>query len=321
MSPHRRAMIRAGLLATVIPLFASAQPVTAAPASAVTDAMAQELARRVAHVGDGTARFRYATRTGVCGNGARGITFTDGGRGDDVVWGIREGWADNRCEPGPARVTLAVRGGTPSDVRLTVGSRGRDDDREGSVDLGTVSAPAAAAYLLGLAARPDRPSSEQTILAAVVADSSVVWPPLLRLARDERLPRSTRRDATFWVGHFACAAITTAQAVSSRADTANRDVRKQVVFALSQRPDAERVATLTRVAQNDRDPAVRCTALFWLGQDGRASEGDASRTLRVFEGLCQVEVEGVASAPSPPEPPRPCPSAPTCTAGTASRAR
>jgi HEAT repeat protein len=38
------------------------------------------------------------------------------------------------------------------------------------------------------------------------------------------------------------------------------------VFALSQRRNEEAVPALIQVARNNRDPSVRRTALFWLGQ-------------------------------------------------------
>jgi HEAT repeat protein len=43
-------------------------------------------------------------------------------------------------------------------------------------------------------------------------------------------------------------------------------VKKQAVFALSQRRNGEAVQALIQVARNNRDPEVRRTALFWLGQ-------------------------------------------------------
>lgn len=294
--PHARPATRAALLAA--PLVAA---LGAAPARAHAQ---QSLANRVARAGDGLVRFRYAVREGVCGDSGRSITITGadgtsrygsfGRSGDDGTW------SPAPCEPGPARVTLVVRGGVPRAVRLAVGGSPRDgadaraDARadawaERVVDLGAVSAPAAAAYLLDLAARADVPSPDRVLLGAVVADSGVPWPRLLGLARDERLPRATRREATFWAGQAACDAITAARLAAPRplagGDTADRDVRKQVVFALSQRPADEHTATLVRVARTDRDPAVRCAALFWLGQSANGRTAVAPRTLDLFEAV------------------------------------
>jgi HEAT repeat protein len=49
-------------------------------------------------------------------------------------------------------------------------------------------------------------------------------------------------------------------------ETDDEEVKKQAVFALSQRRDGEAVPALIQVARNNRDPSVRRTALFWLGQ-------------------------------------------------------
>ncbi|GJG88815.1 hypothetical protein tb265_39960 [Gemmatimonadetes bacterium T265] len=253
---------------------------------------ARALAERVARAGDGVVRFRYAVRDGVCGDGARGITIrgADGtARYGSTGYSGDDRWGAPPCEPGPARVALAVRGGVAGAVRLAVGGES-DHPGEGgrAVDLGVVPAAAAAAYLLDLAARDDAPSPNRLLLGAVVADSSVVWPGLLGLARDARLPNATRREATFWAGRYACDAVTAAaragRAPAGRADTAGRAVREQVVFALSQRPGDEREATLLRVARADRDPAVRCAALFWLGQE-TGGESAGARTLALYEDV------------------------------------
>ena len=44
------------------------------------------------------------------------------------------------------------------------------------------------------------------------------------------------------------------------------EVKKKVVFALSQLPKDEAVPELLHVAQTNADPAVRKDAIFWLGQ-------------------------------------------------------
>ena len=59
----------------------------------------------------------------------------------------------------------------------------------------------------------------------------------------------------------------------------DREVQKQVVFALSQRPRDEGIPILLRVARNHRDPEVRKTAVFWLGQS------NDPRAIALFEEL------------------------------------
>jgi hypothetical protein len=170
----------------------------------------------------------------------------------------------------------------PRAARLAVGAPAGGAPAPGGVDLGTVPAAAAAAYLLDLAARDELSAHGRLVLGAVIADSSVVWPRLLVVARDPRVRRATRREATHWASRAACDAVKGARGAAARADTAGRDVRKQVVFALSQHLDGAREAALTRAARADRDPEVRCAALFWLGQADGASGADA-RALALYE--------------------------------------
>lgn len=197
-----------------------------------TAAAAQSLEQRVAAAPDGEVRFAYATRPGVCGNG-RNIVSRD------------------CCEPGPARVTLSLRRGTVTRVRVAVGG---------------------ARYLLELARRPE--GGEDAIFPATLADSVVVWPDLVRLARDSNLPTDTKRQAVFWLGQAAEAAATRELDALTDDTDVDRDVKEAAVFALSQRPRDEGVPVLLRVARDNRDPAVRRKAIFWLAQsdDPRAVE-------------------------------------------------
>ena len=57
------------------------------------------------------------------------------------------------------------------------------------------------------------------------------------------------------------------------------EVKKQAVFALSQHRRNESVPTLIEVARKNRDPDVRRTALFWLGQS------NDPRAVSVFEEI------------------------------------
>ena len=59
------------------------------------------------------------------------------------------------------------------------------------------------------------------------------------------------------------------------------EIRKQAVFALSQRPADESVPALIRIARTSPHREVRKSALFWLGQSGDP------RALALFEELLQ----------------------------------
>jgi HEAT repeat protein len=51
-------------------------------------------------------------------------------------------------------------------------------------------------------------------------------------------------------------------------DALEREVRESAVFALSQRPRDEAIPALMEVARTNRDPRLRKSAIFWLGQTG-----------------------------------------------------
>ena len=51
-------------------------------------------------------------------------------------------------------------------------------------------------------------------------------------------------------------------------DTDDDEMRKQAVFALSQRPKSESVPDLIEVVKRATHPSARRAAIFWLGQTG-----------------------------------------------------
>lgn len=246
----------------------------------------QSLDQRIARAPDGEVWFSYAARPGIYGNGRNIITWNcDAGRcrsqqvegnWSDVDW---ERWRSS-CDSGPARVSLIKQGAQVTRLRAYVGGTWRASP--GVTDLGAVAAPEAASYLLGLARTAAAPVGEKAVFAATLADSVTVWPDLLRLARDEAVPRRTRRTAVFWVGQAAEVAATRGLDELLTADTLDREVREAAVFALSQRPRDEGVPALIGVVRTHRDPEIRRKALFWLGQS------EDPRALALFEELLQV---------------------------------
>ena len=227
---------------------------------------AQTIGQRVAAIGDGTVHLSFAARPDVCGSPGGGISIRrEDGRMQIGNWSRSSGdeWEFD-CDRGPVRVAIVVRGGAPSAIRSYVGGRWRDT--AGVVDLGLVSAPEAAAYLLDVAQRAEGRAARDAILPAVLADSATVWPQLLKIARDESRPRDARRQAVFWLGQAAGDAVAEQLgAVASDGDL-DRDVREAAIFALSQRPHDEGVPALIHVARTSRDPELRRKALFWLAQ-------------------------------------------------------
>jgi hypothetical protein len=230
---------------------------------------AQSLAQRVASVGDGRLRFSFAARPGVCSSG-HGITIA----GDDG-----EGVWESDCAGGLVRVSIQVRAGSVAGADTHVGGRWRSA-APGTTDLGTLPARQAATDLLALA-EASRSDTEELVTAATLADSAVVWPALLRLARRADLPLATRRHAIFWLGQ--AAGFAAMDGLDSLANDRGGDleIRKQAVFALSQRPADEGVPVLIHIARTSPQREVRKSALFWLGQSGDP------RALALFEELLQ----------------------------------
>jgi hypothetical protein len=253
--------------------------VFSALASIASSGDAQSIASRVARVPNGVVRMSFAVKPGICGSGnsishmnSRGST----NRGDerysrDVEW-------DNDCSAGPARLVLARQNGELADLRFYVGGRWRPAGAD-VVDLGAVGASDAANYLLSIAQTERGSMGGKAIFPATIADSAEVWPTLVKIARNENLPRPTRTQSVFWLGQAAGEAATENLSSLVGDNSVDREVRDQAVFALSQRPRDEGVPALITVAKTNKDPEIRKKAMFWLGQSGDP------RAIDLFEQL------------------------------------
>jgi hypothetical protein len=211
---------------------------------------------------DGTARLSFGVRGSTC-------------------------WLDNArvidrhcpCGPGVAYATLTLAGGRVARFRMTVR---RADAAAPPDSVGArwarLAAAEAAGRLLGLAARGGA-DGEELVAAASLADSAVVWPELLVLARDRHLAPDTRRAAIFWLSQAASEAATRGLDSIVADGGTDRELREHAVFALSQRPSEEAVPALIRIARTNQDGAIRRKAVFWLGQT------DDSRAVALFEEI------------------------------------
>ncbi|MDP9205924.1 MAG: HEAT repeat domain-containing protein [Gemmatimonadota bacterium] len=254
--------------------------VLAALASTAGIVPAQSIASRVARVSNGTVRMSFAAKPGICGTG--NSIMQSNGRGR-TTWG--DNWNTSRdvewesdCSRGPARIVLDRRGGELADLRFYVGGRWRPGGSD-VVDLGMVPAREAADYLLSIAQSEKGSMGEKAIFPATIADSANIWPALIKLARNPDLPRSTRSQSVFWLGQAAGEAATANLNSIVLDNSVDREVREQAVFALSLRPRDEGVPALISVARTNKDPEIRKTALFWLGQS------HDPRALDLFEEL------------------------------------
>jgi hypothetical protein len=232
--------------------------------------MAQSLASRVSAVRNGTLRFSFPAREGVCGNGRGNISIRSERSGTtsystgSISTGSRRAneWEDE-CEPGPVRVAVDLDRNEVVALRAYVGGRWRG---EADTDLGLVGAQEASDYLLSIAQRGDAKPAKEAIFPAMLAEGVTTWPKLLTLAKDTDRPRDVRNSAIFWVSQAAGEAATKGLQEIIDDPSGDREVRKSAVFSISQRPKDESVPSLIRIAKTHKDPEIRRSAIFWLGQ-------------------------------------------------------
>jgi hypothetical protein len=166
-----------------------------------------QLAQLVGRAPDGLIRLSFATRPQVCGDGTfvgedtprgfRMYSFHDNGYGTQTLQDVAP-----ECRNGPMLMVVTKANGQVTDLDVAVGVHWRP--RPGATDLGTVSAPQAATWLLDLA---QKTSSDQmqsvAFLAAGAADSTRIADRLLTMVRDRGFPADTRSRAIRWLGDAA----------------------------------------------------------------------------------------------------------------------
>lgn len=239
-------------------------------------AIAQSLADRVnAAPADATVRFTYESKPGVCGNGENisvrrdagdGVTIHERGRTYTISSGRTSGgdWMAE-CTEGHVEMEITREGRTITNAHARVGGT----PRTGGVDLGGVAPAAAVAFLLdeGVLSRAGGRAADRMIFAATIA-SAESWPDLLRVARAQDLPSGARRNAVFWLAQAAGDRATEGLRSIAGDDSDEVEVRKQAVFALSQIRTDETIDVLIDIARTNREPEIRKSAIFWLGQSG-----------------------------------------------------
>jgi PBS lyase HEAT-like repeat len=234
--------------------------VTAVPLTAQEsfESRRETVAQAVRRVGTGTLRLQFKARPGVCGSGqSMNFYSTDRSR--------RNSEWESECEPGPVRVAMDVSDGVPISLRFYVG--GRWGASGSATDIGAVAASDAGRWFVRLAETGTGKVARDAITVSTLADSSTVWPTLLRIAKDDSRERELRKSAVFWLGQAASEATAALNGLVEDEDS-DVEVRKSAVFALSQRPNGEGVPSLLSIARGRLDPRVRRQAIFWLGQSG-----------------------------------------------------
>lgn len=237
---------------------------------------AQSLENRIAAVRNGPVNFHYVARPGVCGDGEHFIRT-----GHSSYHGsFHSGRPMEPCILGPVQVRVTVENGVAHRVQYWVGPLRA---REGT-NLGAVSAVEAARWLMSVAQRGSPRAGAKAIMPAVLADSAVVWPALLEVAKDrDTRSRSTRQDAMFWLSRFASGKVAGHDNdpffEPDENASEDEDVKMHAVFVLSQLPRDQGIPDLLSLGRSHRSWRVRSQALFWLGQSGD------ERALELFESI------------------------------------
>ncbi|MGH7638582.1 MAG: HEAT repeat domain-containing protein [Gemmatimonadaceae bacterium] len=237
---------------------------------------AQSLGSRIAAAANGPVNFHFAARPGICGDGEH---FIRTGR-SSYHGSFHSGRPMEPCIFGPVQVRVTLENGVAHRVQYWVGPLRQ---REGT-NLGAVSATEAARWLMSVAQRGSPSASAKAIMPAVLADSAVVWPALLEVAKDrDTRSRATRRDAMFWLSRFASGKVAGHDNdplfEPDENASADEDVKMHAVFVLSQLPRQDGIPALLDLARTHPSWRVRSQAMFWLGQS--ADE----RALELFESV------------------------------------
>src|SRR6185503_2528928 len=130
----------------------------------------------------------------------------------------------------PVRVAIGRSDGETVSLRVHVGGRWNEGDD--ITDLGTVSAPDAARYLLGEATRLRGRNAEYALGAAVFADSVRLWRDLVRLARDESIKRDLRHRAVFFIATYDEAEAANAVRDLAADESLDDEVRGAAIIAI-----------------------------------------------------------------------------------------
>ncbi len=107
-------------------------------------------------------------------------------------------------------------------------------------------------------------------LAQLGDEESASW--LLDVAANSDEPMEMRKKALFWAGQSHVLSIEEMGELYSRMP--ERELKEQIIFALSQRHEDEAVDWLLEIARNEEDVELQKKAIFWLGQvdDPRVAE-------------------------------------------------
>jgi HEAT repeat protein len=106
---------------------------------------------------------------------------------------------------------------------------------------------------------------ERAVFALMESKEPEAVNAVIRAAHNDKSPR-VRGQALFWLAQRAGQKTAESAISDAIANDPETEVKKKAVFALTQMPAGEGVPILIQVARDNRSPAVRKQAMFWLGQ-------------------------------------------------------
>jgi HEAT repeat protein len=234
------------------------------------------IAERVARAPDGVVRLQFDGHAGVCGDGRDLIGYRKAIFSGSVH--SIGSWNAPRCAPGPVRVSLSVARGQVTKMDTFVGGSWPATAR--ATDLGSVNSSDAAAYFFGLVPELEgRSNKGRLLLPAVLAADIGTVARLVSLARDGARRQDTRSEAIHWIGLLGDASVVPTllafvrQDASTSGDIENDDTHGKkglasaAIAALSFLENGVGIPALVEVVRTG-NPAVRRSAVFWLGQSG-----------------------------------------------------
>ncbi|MGW8265131.1 MAG: HEAT repeat domain-containing protein [Longimicrobiales bacterium] len=125
--------------------------------------------------------------------------------------------------------------------------------------------PGGTEYLKSIWPRLDTPELKENILHAIAqSDDEADRDWLMDRVRDPSEDMEVRTNALFWVSQSGSFNI--GEIRSLFADFSDPEMKEQLIFAASQRNEAEAVDFLMEVAENPDNGELREQAIFWLGQ-------------------------------------------------------
>ena len=131
--------------------------------------------------------------------------------------------------------------------------------------LGQSDDPADQAYLIGRYPKVTDAAAKERILFSVgQSDAPGAAKFLGDIARDTREPMELRKKALFWMGQRDEA--TGAEIGALYGTFADREIKEQLIFVLSQMDDKAAIDKLVDIARREPDKELRKKAIFWLGQ-------------------------------------------------------